>query len=579
MKQRVKEKVIDGGMPLQQNSEQLRSLLLDANFKGAKVLLDKNESNWLRLKPGESEKAPDFLEGLMLRSMIAEIRDYWGEYAKAEEVLKPVAEQCEGILEKVRQEGKQTQRTDQERGVLRQRVWIVIHQGMANYRTGRLDLAMEQFNLAHTITERHLTIPDKVPWGTRARIQYSIGLIQREQTKYQAALDTFNLSAEYAYLALEKARTEPSKITYVAISKSLGLGLAYIHSRIGRADLAFPLLLAARTILQAVKEEIIAAYVDLIYANTVRAIEQNPERVNHAIERLKSCYEKFDEAGHRLYRARTAFSLGAAYVERARPDESLPLTDMGKRDLELALKLTEDIREHAKASGDRRFGRYATLLASRIYRKQNQLDKAIEQASSVIENADDREAVKLDALMARGEVWERKAENEQALADFNAAITLDAGIAARGGVEEGKTEGAITNFPGKEVLESKANNPQLRARAFLHLAILYSRIGNDTEAARSFAEFEKLRHSVRHLHLVMLEARARREMELRSGNLLLRMDDDGLNFKLVEERVHKFLILWAQKHAETDLKAAAKLGISRQTFYNWQGKGRERNGS
>jgi tetratricopeptide (TPR) repeat protein len=530
-----------GMMTIQKQSEHLRHLLVNAKFEDALDFIRGN--SLLKMKAAESEKAPDFLEGLRLRSMMAEILDYWGDYSYAEEVLDPVAGQCERVVEKLRDEEKATQRTDHEREVLRQRIWILLHTGMAHYRRGDMGKAMMLFELCDVVAESHLLTSSNQSWGTRARIKYGVALILRERTEYSKAIEIFNKSVELAYRSLEtQPLKRPSAITQLAIAKSLGLGLAFIHSRMGRPDLAFPLLLAANTILQAMGEKIISVYIELIYANTLRAIGGNTEEVMHdVIERLSRCHQQFKGKGHILYAARAAYSLGLAYVHRSRLDEARPLSEQGKEDLAAAEHLKEDIRRHYEASKDERYKLYELLLASRIYRKSDQLDLAVARATSVIKSAGN-DSVKQDALMARGEALDRQGENANAIGDF------------------------------QEVVKMSDNNPRLRATALLHLVILYARMSQDMEALKCMSEFEKLKCSVTHVHLKSLERQARAAMQLRSGDLVLKMEDDSLNAEKAEERTRKFLLAWAGKRTSKDTEAAKLLDISRQTYYNWLSK-------
>ena len=523
-----------------QYSNKLRGFLITASFKEAREFINDKEARRFitdHRRPGaQSESAPEFLDGLKLRSMAAEVLDYWGDFAGAWEVLEPVARDCETAIEKVSREGRTTQRTDQERKVLRQKVWVLLHAGMAEYRKGHLDPAMRLFGLCEAIAERHLVTSDDQAWGTRARVTYSLGLVHRERSDFDEACREFYRSVEYAYRSLE-TQDPTSKITYLAIAKSLALGLAFIHSQRGRPDLAFPLLLAAKTILQPMGEEVISAYVDLIYANTQRSRSDAETVTEDVIARLHRCYETFKKVHHRLYAARAAYSLGSAYAQRARPDEDLPLSERGKQDLDKAWLLKDDI--HLQAEEDKRFGLYEHLLASRIHRRRGELEPAIDRAGTVINSANKQEPVRLDALLARGEALARKGEHAGAARDF------------------------------AEAEKTAVKNERLRAISLLQLTILQCRLGNDGEAARAMADFEKLKPAVTHNQVKVLEPRARAALTRSRGDLVLRMDDDTLDAGKAQKEVQKFLISWARTRTDKESEAARRLKISRQTLYNW----------
>jgi tetratricopeptide (TPR) repeat protein len=520
--------------------EKLRKMLRDAQFLKAKDFL---QEILQKLPVAESAADECVLEELYLRSMAAEVFDYWGMFREAAKVIEGPASWCKVYLEDLRINSP-GQLTDQQRKLLKQQVWIQLHAGMTEYRKGQLDKAMELFELSEYISNAYLVSSADEACGTRARILYSVALIYRERSDFEAARTAFNESVEHAYRSLEKRDDGYlSKLTYISIAKSLGLGLGFIHSAAGRPDLAFPLLLSAKTILLSLGEDLISAYIDLIYANTVRGKSgDSANAVTDVIACLSTCYRTFQKEHHDLYVARAAYSLGSAYAQRARLDEKIPLSESGRSDLDSARKCADDIRRYSKVSGDTRFGLYAELLQSRIYRKRDELEKAVSSADRIIRIANKTEALFVEALIAKGEALARK----------------------------GDLEGAIVAF---ELALRNGKNPRLRASSVLHLARLYSCTGRTAQAMKAMNEFDELKPSVTHVQTKILEAEARAAMKQSTEDLLLNISDKELDPKQVDVRVKAFKVAWAKKHSANDSEAAKKLGISRQTFYNWLSEG------
>jgi tetratricopeptide (TPR) repeat protein len=522
---------------VRQNSEKLRKLLLAAQFDNALALVKTLDPDVLPCN--QSELEPDeFLAALQLRSMAAEVLDYWGDFKRAEDFIAAPASLAKPLLARLRTE-KPHQINDGERRLLRQHVWVLLHAGMVKYRNGDLDKASELFNICDHVCEDYVVGPVDRAWGTRARIQYSIALIYRERSDFESARIGFTRSVENAYRSLEKQPQELSKLTYVAIAKNLGLGLAYIHSAVGRPDLAFPLLLSAKSILQPLGEKLISASVDMIYANVLRGIPDDSQgTMDDIIGRLQRCYEIFKNSGHKLYQARATYYLGVAYLQRARSDDAAALTDAAAKDLQRAQIFSDELYQYSEQSEDRRSGLYLLVLKSRIQRKSGLLQEAEKSAGDVIGEVDKSDGIYVDALVARGEARTRRGEFKRALEDFEESL---------------KT----------------TKNPRIAALCLLHVSSLYARLGNDIVATQRMHEFEQVKASVTNVQIKLLEEQARAAIEANSRDLILRMTDTGLSKGKVTNRVRRFLAEWARKNSSNDQEAAQQLGISRQTLHKW----------
>jgi len=530
------------GQTLQETSQELRRRLLGAHFADAREFVMALDSEHIPQNLASLD-IEDTLAVLKLRAMCAEVLDYWGLFTQAAELVLPVTANCKRSVLKLFEAEEPVSLSDDERRLLRQQIWLLLHAGMVEYRRGSFDNALEIFATCDRVGREHLATACDPAWGTRARAQYSLGLVYRERLEVQNALKHFTASVENAWKSIDivpdNRPCELSKLTYVAIAKNLGLGLAFMYATIGRPDLAFPLLVSAKSILQPLDEKLISAYVDVIYANVLRGLPGNPKtRMEEVLALLKRSYSTFRREDHVLYQARAAYYLALSHLQRARPDESVPLSSAGAKDLELAEAYTEDLKRQSDQSGDIRFGQYRFVLRSRIQRKRDELDEAEETATQAIEVAATKSAVLTDALLSRGEVRLRRGDLKGAGSDF------------------------------EQVLR-ETSNPRVRAICLLQLCRLHSRAGNYQQAAMRMTQFEDIEDSVTHLQLEVLAREARAEMASMSGDLVLRLTDGSLDAAKAEHLVRRFLVNWARARSRTDTDAAKLLGISRPTFYNW----------
>jgi hypothetical protein len=528
-------------VPLQEMSRELRLRLLGAHFTEALEFVRPIPP--ILPKSTETLSLDDTLALLKLRAMCAEVLDYWGLFSEAAEVVGPSTAACKRILVGLLSQEKPPSVGDEERQLLRQRIWVLLHAGMVEYRQGAFDKALELFTICDRVAREHLATRADQAWGTRARAQYSIGLVFRERLDFDRALEHFTFSIENAWNSIKRpAGIQPcelSKLTYVAIAKNLGLGLAFIHAYTGRPDLALPLLLAAKSILQPLNEELISAYVDLIYANVLRGTRGNSREVmEEVLQILQGCYKYFKDRQHFLYQARAGYYLALTYLQRARPDESVFLSDAGEQDLRLAEEYTKDLTIQSEKSGDMRFGQYQFVLMSRIQRKRDLLPQAIEKADWALQLAAPTGGVHADALLARAEARARLGNLRGAAEDFEAVL-------------------------------KDSSNPRTRAYCLLQLSRVQSRGGNQGASAGFMSEFERIKPQVTHVQIEALEIQTRAELANAGKDLVIRYAEKDLTASKVERLKRKFLIDWARSKSTSDKEASKLLGVSRQTFYNW----------
>src|SRR5207253_494839 len=119
---------------------------------------------------------------------------------------------------------------------LKQKVWVVSHYGVTFYRRGLLGDARWRFQLCLKVARDYL--PDDAD-GTRARIYYLLGLLDRETHDHKTALRNFTESMNYAWKTLARQHDQQdgsplnervrfqATLRDVNLARCLGLGLAW----------------------------------------------------------------------------------------------------------------------------------------------------------------------------------------------------------------------------------------------------------------------------------------------------------------------------------------------------------------
>ena len=118
---------------------------------------------------------------VLLGACIAsEVADYFGEYARAREVLRPFISSCRKAIEDVRSGKKAKPHSLQGRGLLKQQLWAILHWGLVRYREGNFDGALGTFRLCREVLDRYLIEDSNPCFGTAARLSYAVGLVHRQ---------------------------------------------------------------------------------------------------------------------------------------------------------------------------------------------------------------------------------------------------------------------------------------------------------------------------------------------------------------------------------------------------------------
>ena len=504
---------------------------------------------------GPTWDTPTLVFGLKLRSLAAEILDYFGDFRRAREMVASAARSCENALREHRADEDLAARQP----VMLQCVWLLLQGGLSEYRSGSYDAAFRVFALCGEVIDSIAPRDGVKPrWGTRARIDYSMGLVHRERYDLDSALKCFTASTESAYRSLDYATRSTgsdakpvSWLMNVAIARSIGMGLASVHGAIGRTDHATPLLLASRAMLPK-NEVFISTHIDMLRLNMLLSSTVEPEGLAKIIAGLEACHTVFSEtAEHPLYRARAAQSLVRAYLHfNSTLNPEGKAHDHVQRCRELLSELESTL------SGDDRFPLHRMAAESRMACQQP--DRGNWQKAETIATAGlgrilraSQPAVFIELSLARGEAREKL----------------------------GNLRGAAEDYTNGLLAAEKAGGLRQKANFLLHLCRVRWNLGEIGKARRLYTDylsFQKIA-KVATGDVVRLEQAVEHLMQERSDVFYLSLNDEFPKYPKAEiARLKSFLVRWSKNGGESDAVAARKLRIERSTLSAWKAGARGR---
>ncbi|MGD0570907.1 MAG: hypothetical protein ABSA78_21110 [Candidatus Sulfotelmatobacter sp.] len=525
--------------------------LIDAVQQGRikDALLLAEDVDWLSVN--QSAKDGE-LRALTAISMSSELLDYVGKLSEARLRLQGIEKIAEEHIRNLVENKIGLPPSMSSRRHLKRWVWVLMQAAIAHYRAMTLDRARMLLDLCEkAVLDFVRTLPDYPCYGTLSRLNYSIGLVYREGFDYQNAKERFLMSIEFAWLSLrQKRESHPAGVflppfwTDLAIARAQALGLGFVYHSEGQADLALSVLLSAKNLLVRLDEKIISTYVDLIYFDARRsAFGGDAGIVDESIRGLLACRDVFVDLNHQLYRARADYSLALAFSQRARQDESVPLSLRGQEDLRLATSYAGELADYGRNNDDWRALLNAQLCQSRIQRKQNNFVLAEQLATQIIAATDMHPRLRVGALIARAEAFARQQKTELAILDF------------------------------QEAKERSGSSLRTRAICLLRLAEIYARTKRAQLATECLDEWNKTSPIISNAYIRSLERTALVAVDNASEDFVIRMSDGDVRPKVLEDRLRKFMVEWAYrriKKGDGDEAAAALLGVTRQTLLNWK---------
>ena len=494
------------------------------DFRRALRLLlapQKDGFNWERIRAG------DEVTRLKIYAMSAEIYDYAGQYPKAREFIETDGRLSETILRNISGE------KPEDRKLLKQRVWILIHWALTFYRAHHYKRARELLLFCdETLKKLVITSPAPCAW-TQSRIYYCLGLVERQDYDYKKARHWFTKSIEMAGTSFElKTRnvisTDPiyeraKRLTNFYVAKSLALGLAWTYYTEGSLELASSLVNTARLLLSATNEVVIRNYIEILSGSILAAQGRRQE----AIKSVKAAYDMLGK--HDAYRIRAAHELALAYVHEYTREPSL----------ENHQKAEHYINEVKKFS-DIRWMCNALVTESRLLRATGNFQGAEETAREAFNLGSDQRFVKIDSLIARGEARLELNKVDEACQDFMTA----------------QSEGL--------------DNRKVQAVCHLHLTRAYLQKGDHSLALRHHAEATRHVGHVDNAFVRQLAQTVDRMIERATGaDFYIPFSTLELDPWEMEQKLRAFFTKWA-KHKSAENEPWKVLRVSKQTFYNWK---------
>lgn len=455
-----------------------------------------------------------------------------------------------------------------------QKAWFLKQAGIAEYRTSRFDTARacvrDSLDLFQLLAERsgsrssgeHLTA-----LIMSADCCYWMGCIETYASRFTDAEHCFSEGLERLARVFaekkEKGNLHQDWETfakYTAGRVLLGQGLLRFHMGSPEARSS---LLAAKTLLYANSEDTPRQLRAEMLLLSVRRTElaggseqpKQQDELRSIIDRAEKLAEKLRPL-HDRYFCRAMWTIGRACLDLAdcfrRPyDQPGPKSAETERNAALnrALSIATDLQSQAYVSINDRL--HLEILKMRTLRRLNDPLQAIDLGMSIVDRPESRGHLLLytEALFALGHAF----------------------------YDQWKRNGGDTNlFSAKRFIqqagEAGEDNPRAQAVCCLHLARIAKALDLHSEAEAELNKWERLSQVVRLQWIVNFAERVKSEISSKDAFIVPLTDlPQNDTYTFLDRRLREFLVHRFIPNEDDDMTAAAgKLGISRQTLYNWK---------
>lgn len=476
-------------------------------------------------------------------STSAQILDYYGEYVQAR---KLIAE--EGSLVYAEFLGDPRPANEDERLLLKEKVWLTLHFARTFYRSNDNTQCSTIVGKCVEVLENHVVTTADPCFRTWGYLEYLRGQLYRQSSQYDSSIAAMDASIGRAHDKIAWFRLHPQTEAgeelhdriaeeqawaYRRTALASALGVGWIYGTRGLLHESATLLRAARVLLFPTGDWVNQAYVELLYGKVQRALAGHDRaKLMAAIKILERPYEAFDPksrngrgAGHLPYRGRAAYELALAHLYAG--------------DLDQAEAYQREVWRIAGKKSDLRWLCHALIVHCRILMQRKAYTSALASAREAKRYAAEsaQPLCRVDALIAEGE----------------AHAALD------------ETERAKERF--LEALNTSANNVQTEAVCHLHLANLWLACDNLRKAEENFSAWLKLRDRIQNQIVHDLAAGVGRAIEAHERDFVVSWKEKNLDFDHHAERLWDFLLQRASLDYKTKEDVARALGKSRQTLY------------
>jgi tetratricopeptide (TPR) repeat protein len=486
-------------------------------------------------------------ERTSLVCVYCEVLDYGGLYAEAKRTIDPFLKEAKHAVQAFAT-GEIPTVTLEQADLLHQLCYVLIHAGIsiyrkANYNRSELEGAKKLFELSRDALERLEEAGFPHP-GAISRAWYCVGLVYRELYEYADARAAFSRSIEVGAMPL---MGEQQRASYrYALSKSYGLGNAWISYTEASLAESQCHVVAARLLLRGAKAVYIRAYIELVNGMILLSARSDEAAIKQAIDILEKAYKDLggDNAvkslgtGHGPYAIRTANELAAAYLRYAQ----VPTAAKNRTGhLETALSYARRVRTSDHAEFDKRTRCKTHILESRIQREKGNLAEALHSAEAALADGGSLEFSRVDCWLTLGEA-------KYYMNDY---------------------PGAIEAFD--KALEFGHTNRKVFAVCHLHLSRTYLKNNEPSKASAHFNTWKDTRRALENAFVRGLVSEVTKSLEAMTKDFTINENDPELNADVHIKALRRWLANAALRASNDNYKKAAQtLGVQAEaTIRNW----------
>jgi hypothetical protein len=514
------------------------------------------------------QAAPSIATQLKGTYVVAEVLDYFGQYAEEWHQLERVGPEQQDFVRKI----AARQPLEEDLSLSKRRIWVTIAFAMALYRKEEYRDALSALVACRAATDA-LDPGREMLFGTRARIAHSHGQIRRQLHDYASARREFEDAIVFARrrfvgktaFAELPHPSEPAGVfgsaafeddrllAHWTVGKCLALGLGWIAYTTGQLSAAAMLLSAGYTLLRGTGDGLHRAYAKLLLGAVERAAAgDDPQRLAKAIETMEDA--KMGLESHPTFKLRATYDLALAYyrLPRCRVD---------------ARRAIGELKAGLSGKGQRSARWMSTALAveSRIERLEGNLERAETLANRAVACAEsappEHNAINAEALIALGEVFRDKALEARSHRSKKIDFSSDH---------------AIDRF--EKALALASDNPKIAAVCHLHLARTYCERDAIREAQIEYAAATAVTPIVEHGFVKALADTVAREIRIRNC-FFVSADSPSLMRKQLVRDLEEYLLAQAKNRRKTLKEAAKLLGVALTTAKKIQHRASARNQS
>lgn len=442
----------------------------------------------------------------------------------------------------------------EQRILIQEKVIYCAYRGNQLKRSGDAEGAQKLFEWLLDFTVNKLRDERLFPcWEAQAKLAYYLGAVYRVQEKHDKAEGMYTLTLECLRKRVEESGEDDTGNYFYGVRQqamAIGVGYGWVNLTRGFLHRAENALTTARALLARSRDPIISPYIDLLYG-TIKRCRAGSDKVKlrEAIAILELVLEAFIEHKHFRYVPRASWELSLAFN----------MAD----DIAGAEKHLNAVAAYAEETKHPKWLTNVKILRSRIARRQGDLQKALAEAESAVENARSCRSVLplMDAYITRGECNLSIAEKTNQWRTKYAVARRDFDSALRVVLELGLAD-SVTGSP---------SNPKIAAVCGLRIAQCYAREGNEAKAKASYAGWEILSSNVEHEFVRELAVEVKAEIDDLSNNFTISANAPGeWDYADNVARMRRWLLTQALRQTKSYTEAAKLIGVQRATLYQWQ---------